>query len=486
MTQLPLISKLAEQSVQIQLLEHMECHGLIADNHHGYRKNTNTTSAILQIMDMIATNTDSNLITASLSVDQSAAFDNVEHRILLKKLKFYYLGETTMRWLESYLSYRSNYVAIGTADSVIPQGSCLGPLLYLIYVNKFMEVSKDDNCDNRAHMDKSRLFGGNSEECGTMVIFADDGKYLIASNNRAKNQNKIEETFDKIVDYLNANGLAVNNGKTGLTEFMTRQNRVKTQGIPPELTTRELVNGQFKDIHITDNKNCRFFGTHFKNDLKWDDNIEYGKKAILPMVRKQLGALSKLKNTISKKGKLHIVNGLIVSRILYGIGIWGNTSENITKKVQICLNKCVRYVLGCNKYTKEVEMMNECNWLNVSELTEYFSILQLWKVLRWKSPKYLREKFSIEEEEVVRTDVPRLKITREAWRTRTKDRWNKLPYELRTETCISKFKKCLKRHIGQKRGHENTRLAGMYTWMDIDCRPTKELEKETVPTSLVT
>ena len=457
-TQLPIISKIAERSVQLQLLEHLEVNGLLSDNHHGYRRNTSTTTAMLQIMDTIATNTDNNLITASLSVDQSAAFDSVEHVILLDKLKYYKLGQNTLKWLESYLSHRSSFVAIGSAESLIlptehgvPQGSCLGPLLYLLYVNEFPAIVKDDLCTNIRHRDSSKLFGQSCDNCGSIIIFADDAEFLIASNNRNWNQTRIEDRFDKIVDYLNANGLAVNQSKTGLTEYMTRQKRAKTPGIPPELTVREIVDGKLTNEHITDKVWSRILGGNLKNDLTWDAHLETGKKPILPAVRRQLGALSKLRNSISTKGKLQLVNGLVVSRLSYIISLWGNTTENFLKKAQICLNTGARFVLNCRKSTRVTDMMRDCNWLNVAELTEYHSTLQLWKVLRWETPRYLRDKFSIEEEMTVRTDLPRLRLTRDAWRNETKERWNNLPYELRTETSIQKFKICLRRHLKDRR-----------------------------------
>ena len=137
-----------------------------------------------------------------------------------------------------------------------------------------------------------------------------------------------------------------------------------------------------------------------------------------------MGALSLLKHSISKKAKLQLVNGLIVSRLAYIISIWGNTSESAVRKAQVCLNTSARFVLNANKYTRETDLMIGCNWLNVRELMEYFSIIQLWKDLRWNAPAYIRDKFSLEEEDILRTDIPRLRITREGWRTRSQSRTN--------------------------------------------------------------
>ena len=118
-------------------------------NHHAYRSKLSTTTAVIQIMDQITTAMDGNLFTGTLSMDQTAAFDCVDHDLLMRKLRFYSLGETCLKWLESYLSFRSSYIAIGSATSRmegekcgVPQGSVLGPLLYLLYENELSEVRK--------------------------------------------------------------------------------------------------------------------------------------------------------------------------------------------------------------------------------------------------------------------------------------------------------------------------------------------------------
>ena len=240
MSQLPLVSKLAERVVQIQLLNFLEETKQLAANQHGYRKYTNTTTTLLQIMDIIATGTDANEITASMCVDQTAAFDCVEHDLLLEKLEYYNLSRSLKNWIKSYLEYRSSFVSIGSAESVIKplkygvlQGSVLGPLLYLIYVNEFPAATKDDNCGDLSHMDNTQLFGKHCQKCGSVTIFADDAQFLITSNNRNQNQVSLIRNFDRIVEFLNANGLSVNQGKTGLTEYMSKQKRGRLRGQPP-------------------------------------------------------------------------------------------------------------------------------------------------------------------------------------------------------------------------------------------------------------
>ena len=202
--------------------------------HHGYREHLSTTTAMIKMMDSVATAVDQNLIASSMSIDQSAAFDCLEHNLLLDKLQYYSLDQNTMKWLELYLDSRSSYVSIGSATSSIhpqlygvPQGSVMSPLLYLVYVNEFPTVTEDDLCENTAHLSRYILFGDRCNDWGTMTIYADDGQYLVTGRSRMNNQIQIEKMLDRIINYLNANGLEINQVKTTLSEFMCRQKCAK-------------------------------------------------------------------------------------------------------------------------------------------------------------------------------------------------------------------------------------------------------------------
>ena len=144
-------------------------------NSHAYRQNISTTTAIMKLMDTIYMATDDNLMTSLLALDQSAAFDCVNHGTLLRKLQKYGCCQDTLDWISSYLTGRSQYISVGSKKSQymtlnrgVPQGSILGPLLYLVYINELAEVVVDPNCLNIVHSNKSRLF---SEDC-TAVWFS--------------------------------------------------------------------------------------------------------------------------------------------------------------------------------------------------------------------------------------------------------------------------------------------------------------------------
>ena len=317
-SQLPVISKLAERTVQRQILTYLEDNRMISQHHHGYRDHHNTATALIELMDSIATGTDGNEITATMSMDLSAAFDCVPHGTLIEKLEYYGLDTTTKNWLKSYLQHRSSFVSIGNAKSKIyptlqgvPQGSVLGPLLYLLFVNEITGIVEDPDCPNEVHRNTENLFSRDCKLCGFFPMYADDGQLQITSKNRNYNQDTIEKNFWKIIFFLNANGLMVNENKTKLTEFMSYQKRTKIGGIPPDLTVQELVtnkNGvqKLEDKHIMDSDQCRMLGLTMRNNLNWNYHLNNGKNALLPNLRKQIGNISRISSNMSKKARLNL------------------------------------------------------------------------------------------------------------------------------------------------------------------------------------
>ena len=205
LSQLPIISKITEKCVQSQLLRHLESNKLLSSDHHAYRKYLSTTTAMLQATDYIMTGVDENKFIATMSLDQTSAFDCVDHKLLLQKLVHYNLDNLSIKWISSYLSHRTNYVAIGSSTSHmyamnygVPQGSVLGPILYLLYVNELSAAVKNPECANPSHNDTSRLFGPTCESCGQISIYADDLLYIVTDKDRFNNQIKIEDKFTQL------------------------------------------------------------------------------------------------------------------------------------------------------------------------------------------------------------------------------------------------------------------------------------------------
>ena len=235
---------------------------------------------------------------------------------------------------------------------------------------------------------------------------------------------------------------------------MSHQKRAKLRGIPPDLTVEECQENRTVVSHITDSIYTRFLGANLRNNLSWDSHLLSGKRAILPAVRKQLGAIYSLRNCLSRKAKLQLANSFVVSKMLYICCLWGNTNNTQLQRVQVCLNAAARFVLNAGKLTRQEELMEGCNWLNVLEMAQFNSLVQLWKVLRWQIPEFMMERVLLLDDNTVWTENPRLLLTAQAWRVRTANYWNNLPEYLRTEMRLKTFKLQLRRWIVEGRNVE--------------------------------
>ena len=288
------------------------------ENHHSYRGGHSTTSAMLQLSKKNFKGCNTNELTTIVTLDQSAAFDVLTHNILLEKLKLYNFGKDSIEWIKSYLSFRSQYVTIGTKNSnywsvmhSVPQGSVLGPMLYVLYINKLPEVVNDaTNCNDLVHGLKNRLFTENCKKCGSVPTYAHDSSFVVTTKTRFLAQEKISSNIMKIKDFLDTNTLLINLGKTEILEVMVRQKHMTVTGNTPQLTVTK-PDGQLKVIVAGDS--CRLLGGNLNKDMNWKHQIETGEKTVLPALRLIIGRIKVISHSIPTKSILLLANGLVRS-----------------------------------------------------------------------------------------------------------------------------------------------------------------------------
>ena len=193
------MSKIPEKVIQKRLYEHLESNRLIADTQNGYRRNRGVTTALIQLTEDILKKQQNGVDSATVFCDCSAAFDTIDHKLLMDKLRLYGVKESNIPWFESYLSGRTQYVSIGGVRSdILPviwgvvQGSILGPIIFLLVINDIAIVG---------------------DVSGTVVvyIYADDTCIRLSlSGDRKRDQAKIDAIMELVTEYMNSHKLKFN------------------------------------------------------------------------------------------------------------------------------------------------------------------------------------------------------------------------------------------------------------------------------------
>ena len=310
-------------------MDFMENSGQLNENHHSYRKKHSTVTAMIQLSDAIFNGCNENKITTLVTLDQSAAFDVLSHVTLRKKLKLYNFSDSALKWMDSYLNFRSQFVSIGTQNSNymnvksgVPQGSVLGPILYVIYVNELPALMNEDTCNEEEHVRdaNSTLFTENCKTCGMMPTYADDSTVVIVTKTRFAAQEKIVVVIDRVRKFLAANSLSLNLGKSEIVECMVRQKRVRLNGLPPQLSVVK-PDGSLKIILAKES--CKLLGLTSTGKPQ----ILLGEKPILKNLRSVLGILTHLSKYLPTQKSVTISKRLIYKQVVIFVTHVGGTPQ---------------------------------------------------------------------------------------------------------------------------------------------------------------
>ena len=201
---LPFFSKLFEWLMYNRLIDFIEKHHLLYQFQFGFRKNHSTFMALVILLEKVTEALDNSEFAICILIDIRKAFDTVEHNILMQKLHHYGIRGNALQWFNSYLSNRQQYVNYNNTSSDmklitcgVPQGSILGPLLFLLYINDIASVS-------------SILF---------CTLFADDTTLFYSSKNLQELSDVVNNELSQMIEWLNANRLSLNINKTHFMIF---------------------------------------------------------------------------------------------------------------------------------------------------------------------------------------------------------------------------------------------------------------------------
>ena len=461
---LPVLSKLLERAVFTQMISYFESNNLLHPNHHGFRANHNTTTALIQMYDAWVEAMDRGEATGVCFLDMSAAFDMVNHSVLLDKLLLYGFDATAFTWIQSYLVDRKQTVCIdGTCSKLlslevgVPQGSIIGPLLYIIFTNDLPEAVHGHPSQEFQHLQESQhpqdytqhSFNMSCPSCGSICCFADDSSYSYSSKVATDITSTLSEKYQAISEYMKCHQLKLNSDKTHLMLFMSDASRKAKQDFSVTLDT------QAETIHPS--KSEKLLGGIIAQNLKFTQHIRDHEDSMLKTLNKRLNALKKVSKFASFKSRKMIANGIIISKLIYLIPLWSGCEKFLLNALQIVQNKAARTVTRCGKRTPIKTLLTQCGWLSVAQLSVYHSLLLMYKIFATKSPHYLYSKMTQVQAKHYKTrhmanqiENQTIKLDSDSqaegdtatssFKYRATHQWNKLPLDVRQAGTLKVFK----------------------------------------------
>ena len=259
---------------------------------------------MIQMYDTWVQAVDKGDMTGACMLDMSDAFDVDDHTILLEKLKLYGFDVKALKWMEDYLSGRTQAVYIDGSLSPflsvnvgVPQGSILGPLCYIMFTNDLPETVLKTS----SHVHFSHLTT-HCTECGGLCCFADDSTYSVSDQDQGVLEEKLNDKYTILAKYMGNNKLKLNDDKTHLLIMTTKQKkRMININIQIDTPTEEI-----KPI-----KSEKLLGIIIQDDLKWNEYIQNNEKSLLKQLNSRLNALKLISNiasNIANTAKLMIAN----------------------------------------------------------------------------------------------------------------------------------------------------------------------------------
>ena len=358
------MSKILEKVVNEQLNQHFLQSKALPSTQSGFRKAHSTTTALLNVTDDLLRAQDEGKNSCLVLLDFSKAFDTLNHSILLTKLKFYGLGASSLKFIESYLNGRSQRVLLpgSTSDFVsvsrgVPQGSILGPLLFTIYTADFS--SHLNFCKSHQYADDMQI-------------------YFSFTNTDIHPSGHINDDLAIISKLTAAHDLILNSKKTQMMVFGRNKETVANN-------LNIILNG----VPINSSLVCKNLGVFLDTDLRFEHHISH----LLQKSFTKLKTLYIHKDILPLHIRLRLCESLIVSYLDYAnVLYWPALTLASRNSLQKLQNSCIRFSYGLRKFDHVTPSFIAAGWFYLAERYRIHLSTLVYKINKEKEPVYLYEK----------------------------------------------------------------------------------------------
>ena len=454
---LPFVSKLAERAVISQENPHIQANCPLPTCASAYRDGHSTESALLKVQADILRNMEQQKVTILVLIDLSAAFDTIDHDILSGRLESNFgITGTALNWHKSYLETRKQCVvlenSVRSTESVlrygVPQGSCLGPILFTQYASTLFDVIYKHIDDAHGFADDHQLY----------LAFSPNSSSLQYSALRC-----METCLSDVKEWMLANKLKMNDSKTEFIIIGSRQQLDKIQ-----FDSIKVGNAVVKAV-----ESVRDLGAFFDSTMSMECHID----SKCSVAFRQLYSLRRIRKYLTRQATETLIHSFIFSHLDYCNGLLCDLPQYQIAKLQRIQNMAARLVFKLPKFTHVTPLMVELHWLPVVYRIKFKLCLYVFKGIHGTAPKYICDMFTIhssqysirrnsviediqfhngnivepiQQSSVFYLTVPktnRVTFERRSLAVAGPKLWNNLPIHLRCIDSLDVFKKQLKTHF---------------------------------------
>lgn len=374
------LSKIFERILFNQIMQYISSNNILDDKQSAYRTGFSTQTALLEVVNFVDKGIDEGLITIMVLFDFSKAFDTIRHCLLLKKLRLIGFSDTSLRLIFSYLSNRTQAVIneygkpstwLNTTTGV-PQGSVLGPLLFILFINDIGSVIKSSK-----HM-----------------IYADDTQILFHVHPSFINQGLrlVSEDVEAIYKYSEENCLKLNISKTKILLLGSRR-------FASEIDISCLPSISVNGTTIPYVTKARNLGVIFSSDLSWKNHISF----ISSKVHGTLYKLKYHKLSLPQDIRIKLVTTLIFPHLDYCCLVYNGVTKELNIKLQRLINCCIRFIFDLRRDVHITPFRHQLGWLSVEHRRLYFLGIMTYKIISSRTPNYLYRLFNFHDSSLRRS-----------------------------------------------------------------------------------